>query len=105
MLRDGMLSPNSKLLPQASRSATPQSMLLGRPGSMMSVASSGKQLFALLDPYLVIFIALSGVLHGNSYDQNRHLQRPTGYRSKTGPPPRWKAVARRNWTNHWSGLE
>ncbi|CAL1709381.1 unnamed protein product [Somion occarium] len=40
MLRDGLLSPNSKLLPQSSRAGTPLSMISGRPGSMMSVAST-----------------------------------------------------------------
>lgn len=41
MLRHGLLSPNSKLLPQAdcSRAATP---LDGRPGSTMSLASNGE---------------------------------------------------------------
>ena len=41
MLRHGLLSPNSKLLPQAacSRAATP---LDGRPGSKMSLVSNGK---------------------------------------------------------------
>ena len=40
MLRHGLLSPHSKLLPQVdSRAATP---LDGRPGSIMSVASNGE---------------------------------------------------------------
>lgn len=34
MVRHGLLSPNSRLLPGASRSATP---LDGRPGSIMSI--------------------------------------------------------------------
>ncbi|KAF9806366.1 hypothetical protein IEO21_08700 [Rhodonia placenta] len=38
MLRHGLLSPNSKLLPQASRVGTP-SLANGRPGSLLSVAS------------------------------------------------------------------
>ncbi|EED77753.1 predicted protein [Postia placenta Mad-698-R] len=38
MLRDGLLSPNSKLLPQASRMGTPL-LSNGRPGSLPSVAS------------------------------------------------------------------
>ncbi|OSX58117.1 hypothetical protein POSPLADRAFT_1036279 [Postia placenta MAD-698-R-SB12] len=38
MLRHGLLSPNSKLLPQASRVGTP-SLSNGRPGSLLSVAS------------------------------------------------------------------
>lgn len=41
MLRDGLLSPHSKLLPESSRASSP---LRGRPGSMLSVASTCKRL-------------------------------------------------------------
>ena len=42
MVRDGLLSPNSKLLPGAqSRSTTPYTAPDGRPGSTMSTFSSG----------------------------------------------------------------
>ncbi|KAI0046315.1 hypothetical protein FA95DRAFT_1606959 [Auriscalpium vulgare] len=40
MLRDGMLSPHSKLLPQNLRAETPMENESGRPGSIMSVAST-----------------------------------------------------------------
>ncbi|KAL0946334.1 hypothetical protein HGRIS_012572 [Hohenbuehelia grisea] len=40
MVRHGLLSPNSKLFPNASRPHTPSSVIDGRPGSIMSVASS-----------------------------------------------------------------
>ncbi|KAH9912263.1 hypothetical protein B0H21DRAFT_773951 [Amylocystis lapponica] len=41
MLRDGLLSPNSKLLPPGSRTISPQpSLMSDRPGSFMSVAST-----------------------------------------------------------------
>ena len=56
MLRHGLLSPHSKLLPQVdSRAATP---LDGRPGSIMSVVSNGEYfiretLFLALLKYLL----------------------------------------------------
>jgi hypothetical protein len=48
MVRDGLLSPNSKLLPGAqSRSTTPYVAPDGRPGSTMSNFSSGALLLVL----------------------------------------------------------
>lgn len=48
MVRDGLLSPNSKLLPDSqSRSATPYATPDGRPGSTMSNFSSGAVLLLL----------------------------------------------------------
>ena len=43
MVKHGLLSPNSKLLPGGSRAGTPYGGLGGdRPGSMLSVASSSE---------------------------------------------------------------
>jgi len=56
MVRHGLLSPNSKLLPgAASRAGTPMD---GRPGSMLSVVSNGTHSFFLsLQSYANFFIS------------------------------------------------
>lgn len=92
MLRHGLLSPHSKLLPESSANTGSS-----RPGSVFSTVSSAFILF-------INYAYINDFCRWFDDDEVRPIQRSAGYSPKTCETQRWEAAESWNGVDHWFGM-